>query len=136
MAYLLDTSTLSFILNGNRTVYQRMRTAGATEPVYSSAISEGELVFGALGAGKERRGELRDEISQLLADLAAVLPVTREVALSYARLMRDLASRGQMIGVNDIWIAATAMSAGMTLVTSDSGFRRVRGLRLEDWLEA
>ena len=34
---------------------------------------------------------------------------------------------------NDLWIAATALSVGAVLVTMDSDFRRVDGLRMEDW---
>jgi hypothetical protein len=42
--------------------------------------------------------------------------------------------RGQMIGNNDLWIAAHAKAAGMTLVTNNEReFRRVRGLMVENW---
>jgi tRNA(fMet)-specific endonuclease VapC len=46
----------------------------------------------------------------------------------------DLERRGQMIGNNDLWIAAHAKTAGMTLVTdNEREFRRVRGLKVENW---
>jgi len=39
-----------------------------------------------------------------------------------------------MIGNNDLWIAAHAKAAGLTLVTNNEGeFRRVRGLKVENW---
>ncbi|MYJ52651.1 MAG: type II toxin-antitoxin system VapC family toxin, partial [Gammaproteobacteria bacterium] len=42
--------------------------------------------------------------------------------------------RGQMIGVNDLHIAAHARSEGLTLVTNNlKEFRRVDGLLLENW---
>jgi predicted nucleic acid-binding protein len=36
---------------------------------------------------------------------------------------------------NDLFIAATAMSRGLTLITHDRGFSRIADLSLEDWLQ-
>jgi len=66
--------------------------------------------------------------------VAGVLPVTRPVAASYACLHNDLAARGRVIPVNDMWIAAVAISGNLTLVADDKHFREVLGLILEDWL--
>ena len=62
------------------------------------------------------------------------LPVTAEVARTGARIRRDLRQRGEMIGDFDILIAATAMEAGLTLVT-DNGrdFARIGGLSVEGY---
>ena len=38
-----------------------------------------------------------------------------------------------LMGENDLWIAATAMDRNAVLVSSDSDFRRIGGLALEDW---
>ena len=38
-----------------------------------------------------------------------------------------------MLNENDLWIAATAMSYGATLVTRDADFQHVTGLSVEDW---
>jgi len=46
----------------------------------------------------------------------------------------ELESKGQMIGNNDLWIAAHAVVAGLTLVTNnESEFGRVRGLKIQNW---
>jgi tRNA(fMet)-specific endonuclease VapC len=43
-------------------------------------------------------------------------------------------NRMKMIGNNDLWIAAHALAAGLTLVTnSEKEFRRVRGLKVQNW---
>jgi predicted nucleic acid-binding protein len=135
MAYLLDTTTLSFILNGNRAVEQKFRAAIKTDRVYASVVSEGELLAGAIRTGRERRAELLTEIPMLLSDLGDVLQVTRKVAASYAWIRGYLLSIGQMISMNDCWIAAVALSENLILAASDADFRRVPGLVLEDWLE-
>ena len=42
-------------------------------------------------------------------------------------------TRGQVIGPNDLLIAAIALTHGLTLVTNNREFSRVPGLRIEDW---
>ena len=52
----------------------------------------------------------------------------------YGRIRADLERRGQIIGTNDLLIAATALAHNLTVVTRDIGeFGRVIGLRVEDW---
>jgi tRNA(fMet)-specific endonuclease VapC len=46
----------------------------------------------------------------------------------------QLESKGETIGSNDLWIAAHAIAVGLTLVTNNEGeFRRVRGLKIQNW---
>ena len=46
----------------------------------------------------------------------------------------DLEAKGEMIGNNDLWIAAHALAAGLTLFTNNEReFRRVRGLKVQNW---
>jgi tRNA(fMet)-specific endonuclease VapC len=45
-----------------------------------------------------------------------------------------LEAKGEMIGNNDLWIAAHAKAAGLTLVTSNEReFQRVQGLTMQNW---
>ncbi len=53
----------------------------------------------------------------------------------YGPLRADLERRGQLIGPNDLMIAAHALALDLTLVTDNIGeFSRVADLRLENWL--
>ena len=64
----------------------------------------------------------------------SVLPFDSSAAFEYGGIRRDLKSRGELIGGNDMLIAAHARSAGYTLVTHNTKeFSRVQNLRLEDW---
>ena len=55
-----------------------------------------------------------------------------EVAWHYGEIYRTLAARGQLIGTNDLWIAATALANGFGLVTNNRDeFSRVEGLVVE-----
>ncbi len=44
-----------------------------------------------------------------------------------------LETRGQVIGPNDLLIAAIAITHGLTIVTNNHEFSRVPGLNIEDW---
>ena len=58
-----------------------------------------------------------------------VLPWTKEIAWHYGETYRALAANGQLIGANDMWIAATALAHGFGVVTNNADeFRRVPGL--------
>lgn len=61
-----------------------------------------------------------------------ILPWTKEVAWHYGETYRVLAAKGQLIGGNDLWIAATALAHGFGIVTNNTDeFRRVPGLMVE-----
>ncbi len=66
----------------------------------------------------------------------AVIDWTRDAAEHYADLRVDLKKKGQLIGANDLMIAAHARSLSAILVTNnEKGFRRVKGLKHENWME-
>lgn len=65
------------------------------------------------------------------------LPVTDSVARRGSRLRRILRAEGRMIGDFDVLIAATALDAGLPLVTANTAhFRRVEGLAVESYRQA
>jgi predicted nucleic acid-binding protein len=67
------------------------------------------------------------ELNQLLRRIR-VLHLHLQVAWEAGRIERELAAEGQRLGENDNWIAATARSWGLRLVTNDRAFTRVRGI--------
>jgi tRNA(fMet)-specific endonuclease VapC len=63
----------------------------------------------------------------------SVVGWTEGAAGHYAEIRSHLHKRGQMIGANDLMIAAHARSAGAVLVTNNEReFRRVPGLKVEN----
>jgi tRNA(fMet)-specific endonuclease VapC len=71
-----------------------------------------------------------------LLDLLPVLALPETAAEAYGAMRAELQSKGEMIGNNDLWIAAHALAAGLTLVTNnEKEFRRVRGLKVQNWAE-
>ena len=63
----------------------------------------------------------------------AKVGLDEDIAHEYARLRAHLERIGQKMDGNDLWIAATALRHDANLVTADEAFRRVPGLRVEDW---
>jgi tRNA(fMet)-specific endonuclease VapC len=56
------------------------------------------------------------------------------VAREYGRVKWRLKAKGQPIPENDLWIAAAALCHGLTLVTRDTHFEEVEGLRTAGWM--
>jgi len=62
------------------------------------------------------------------------LPFDDNAARHYADIRHDLETRRQIIGPNDLKIAAICRAHGITLVTSNTDeFNRVSGLLVENW---
>ena len=58
-----------------------------------------------------------------------------DVGRRYGRLRARLAAAGQLIGPNDLWIAAHARSLGLPLISHNlREFQRVPGLAVETWM--
>ena len=129
--YLLDTNICIYIRqNRPEEVLRRFRKLRPGEAVLS-VITYGELLYGA--AKSRERSQALARLRELVGVLpAAALPET--AADAYGTIRADLESKGQMIGNNDLWIAAHALAAGLILVTNnEKEFRRVRGLKVQTW---
>ena len=97
------------------------------EELAISVVTIGELRAGVLAAADIRTRDLR------LATLAEALafeavPIDQSVAEAWALLRLLLRESGQRMSVNDSWIAATAMTLGVPVVTQDDDYIQVGGL--------
>jgi tRNA(fMet)-specific endonuclease VapC len=69
-----------------------------------------------------------------LVHLLPVLPLPVETSEHYGAIRVELEAKGKVIGNNNLWIAAHAIAAGLTLVMNNKKeFRRVRWLRIQNW---
>ncbi len=70
-------------------------------------------------------------VLRAVRELHTVLDVDEASALLYGRITRELRERGELIGTNDLWIAATCVTHDVPLVTANvAHFRRVRDLEV------
>ena len=129
--YLLDTNICIYIRRKKPDLVMRQFRGLKQGEAALSVITFGELVHGA------EKSAQRTAALKLLRELAQVLPVLglpETAAEAYGTIRAELERKGQMIGNNDLWIAAHAKAAGLVLVTNDEReFRRVRGLKVENW---
>jgi len=97
-----------------------------------SVITYGELLYGARKSAESKRAV---QIIEEFASFFEIAPVTAGTAQAYSGLRADLASKGEIIGGNGLWIAAQAKLLGLTLVTgNEREFRRIVGLKIENWI--
>lgn len=121
---LVDTPSLSdhFRKKDKRnTTFYRIST---TYKLHISVITEYELYVGA-----------QTEESELFLDTLVVqydtLVFDSDIARLSAKLYRTLRRQNQLISINDIFIAATALENDLTLATLNlKEFGRIKGLQL------
>jgi tRNA(fMet)-specific endonuclease VapC len=131
MAYLLDTNIVSnLVRHPYGRVAQRIDEVGQ-EKVFTSIIVAAELHY---GTERKNSGALQDQLDAILGQMD-ILPLDVPSNRMYAELRVKLERVGQVIGGNDMLIAAHALALGYTLVTDNlREFSRIPDLKIENWL--
>jgi tRNA(fMet)-specific endonuclease VapC len=128
--YLLDTNIASCIIKGNSPAVDRRLVKVAMADLAISAVTEGELRFGA--ARLPHAVRLHSMIEDLFLRVA-ILPWDSNAAQQYGQLRATLEREGQPMGNLDVMIGAHALALDVVLVTNDRAFGRVKRLKVEDW---
>jgi predicted nucleic acid-binding protein len=120
-SYCLDASAYSHFRRGDQEVVALVDGAAR---VAVPAIVLGELRAGFRSGSQRERNER--ELQAFLAHSAVdVLVVGASVSEHYADIVADLRQRGTPLPTNDIWIAATAASSGLIVLTYDEHFEAI-----------
>lgn len=131
LRYLLDTDTIIYLVHRRSDAVAARFARLRPVEVAMSCITFGELRFGAEKSG--RRVESMAALDRLVGRIA-VLPLDVPASEAYGRVRAALETGGRPMGNNDLWIAAHALSAGLTLVTNNEReFSRVAALKTENW---
>ena len=96
------------------------------EEVATTVITVAELTAGVLAAGSAEVRSRRLATLDAVADMVA-LSADEDAARVWARLRVHLAETGRRMGVNDLWIAAIAVSRGLPVITQDDDFAALEG---------
>lgn len=133
--YLLDTNIISdLIRRPSGVASQHIRRVGE-DAICTSLVVAGELRYGAAKV-REQSPRLTERVEAILERIE-VLPLTDPVDEIYGRIRARLEEARQIIGANDLWIAAHALASNCTIVTANEGeFARVEDLPLENWLQS
>ncbi len=130
--YMLDTNTCIFVLK-NRDDRLR-RKFKAIKNLRMSSVTYGELCYGIENGVANLRQE-RFEQLDLFTQRVLIESWDEEAARHYGSIRACLKREGQMIGNNDLLIAAHARSLDAVIVSNNTReFSRVPDLTVEDWL--
>lgn len=128
MTYLLDTNAISDLMRADSRIETWMATLDQADRVVTCTVVRGEILFGIakLPTGK-RRTELEATARKFLAAVRCEA-VPERAADFYAAVKLARQQRGLTLDENDLWVAATALALGATLVSRDRDFKSVDGL--------
>ena len=130
--YLLDTNVLSEILKKRPEprVVGRLR-ATAARSLFTSVVCVTELRYGS--ARHPQRG-LWDRIAREALARIRIVPLGEAEAIRAGDLLAVLEANGTPIGIEDVFIGATALEGNLTVVTRNTKhFDRIPGLAVESW---
>lgn len=129
--YMLDTNIVIYVIKRKPLEVREKFNQNATRLCVSS-ITVAELYYGAEKSQfpEQNLAVIEDFLSRL-----TILDYTSKAASHFGNIKAALSKKGQIIGENDIHIAAHARSEGLVLVTNNlREFERVEGLRLDNWV--
>lgn len=129
---MLDTNIVSELARSPRGRLLEQIAIVGEDRICISTITAAELRYGIRKKGSVK---LERDIGAVLATLD-ILPFEPPTDAFYGQIRHALTSTGTPIGPVDFFIAAHALSLGLTLVTANIGeFSRVPGLKVENWLD-
>ncbi len=132
--YLLDTNICIYIKNHRPAEVLARFSKLPPGSVAMSVITYGELQFGVQKSAKPKESQ---RILAQLVELIPALAMDETVSMQYGKIRQHLQASGKPIGNNDLWIAAHALAKKLILVTNNlAEFKRVPGLRLENWVDS
>lgn len=126
------------MLDTNICIYAMKGSEGFTPRIPMRQCGISTIVLGELEYGVSRSQQVQRNRAGLDAFLNAVpvISVEPDVGTHFGRLRALLASQGQLIGINNMWIAAHALSFGVPLITHNrSEFARVPKLVIDTWMK-
>lgn len=132
MLYFIDTNICISCMRGSR----KTETLGYKFILHENDIKIPAIVVAELMHGVYKSkftGITLKETEDFLADLE-IVPFDYDSAVAYGKIKASLERKGQVIGPNDMLIAATALAYNATLITNNTQeFSRIDGLNLDDW---
>ena len=130
--YMLDTDICIYIIKKKpRSVLNYLQKLQLGE-LFMSAVTFAELMNGA-----KKSQQVEHNMARLneLAEILEVKPFDKKAAIANGDVRSALEKKGNIIGSNDLLIAAHALSNDYILVTNnEKEFRHIDGLKIENWV--
>ena len=136
MAVLIDASILIEAERGRLELEPHVARRHDEES-FLSVITASELLHGVHRATQPDVRAKRSAFVEGILERFPLLSVDLACARAHAQIGAELRKAGTIIGPHDLWLAATCVAHGLTMVTANiREFERVPGLRVEVWSEA
>lgn len=131
MKYVLDTNTIIYFIKGQYPQLDARLRHTPSQEIFIPSIVVSEIEY---GARKSNDYEKTIQVYRQFLEAFTIVPYDGRMGVFYALIRASLEKQGEKIDPNDLIIAAETLAMGGTLVTKNlSEFRRVEGLRVEDW---
>ena len=134
MSYMLDTNACIALIKDPLSHVRRRfdQEIKSGFQIFVSSVTSFELFYGAAKSSRQHHNEI--SIGALLSRVHGTLAFDDDDAKAAGQIRAVLEKSGTPIGQYDVLIAGQALRRGLTLVTANEReFRRVRGLRWENW---
>mgnify|MGYP000470266439 FL=1 len=127
MKLVLDTNIYCDYAEGIPKVVDYMAIHG--EDIFLPSIVIGELTYGFMKGSRQQFNErkLQEIIKKLQVE---IIDVNQNVSRKYALIYLSLVKKGTKIPINDVWIAASCMEVGGSLLTRDRHFQHVEQIEV------
>ncbi len=129
--YLLDTNVcIRFLNRKSQSIIEKLKTLSPGD-IYLCSVVKAELLYGAYKSKKLQKNlQLQEEFFKRFRSLY----FDDNAAETYGKIRASLETQGQVIGPNDLLIAAIAVANNFVLVTHNTReFGRIKELMVEDW---
>jgi predicted nucleic acid-binding protein len=133
MLFLFDTNAVSDYMRGEPRIAAQLAALPPSDQAIICSIVRGEILW---GIGRLPPGRRRSDLEQAAAIALPALQcfaVPESAGDQYSRIKLASQSAGFTLDENDMWIAATTLALGATIVTRDKDFSRIVGLTIQDW---
>ncbi len=133
MAVLIDASILIEAERGRLDLEPHVARRPDDES-FLSVITASELLHGVHRAAQPQQRARRSAFVESILERFPLLQVDLATARAHAQVWAELARAGSLIAPHDLWLAATCIAHGLTMITANlREFERVPGLQVEAW---
>ena len=128
--YLLDTNIVSFLVRAQHPALDHRFRAVPKSSLAISTVVEAEVRFGLalISPGAKVRPLAENFLREIEIESWDTACAER-----YAVLAAKQQRLGKPLTMSDAMIAAHALAHDIVLISNDTAFRQVKGLKLEDW---
>jgi len=134
MKYFLDTNICICYLKGIYPQLKKKLLSYNPDRIVIPSITKAALLFGA-EKSKKRKANL-EKIHEFLLPFQ-IQSFSDSETYTYARIRNELEKNGKPIGPNDILIASIVLTNNGTLITNNmKEFERIKGLKIENWVDS